>query len=325
VRLEKLPRHPPRAEARQPLIETMSTAGPPQGAKAPSGGREPHAVGERGGHGTAGPPQGAKAPSGGREPHVVGERGGHVGWPAEAIWEAVAPALPGFTVEVLPQVDSTNTELMRRAHAGQCEPVLLVAEVQTAGRGRLGRDWHSDGSSLTFSLGLPLQMADWSGLSLAVGVSVAASLHPALQLKWPNDIWLQQRKLAGILIETASIGTLRYAVIGVGVNITPREALGLATPPAWLQELLVGIDAPQTLSRLAAPLVLAVKRFEGQGLEPFLESFHARDALAGRYVTLSDGTSGQARGVDSSGALLVHTSAGLKKINSAEVSVRPTN
>jgi BirA family transcriptional regulator, biotin operon repressor / biotin---[acetyl-CoA-carboxylase] ligase len=246
-------------------------------------------------------------------------------WPAEAIWEAVAPGLPGFTVEVLPQVDSTNTELMRRARAGQCEPVLLVAESQTAGRGRLGRDWQSDGGSLAFSLGLPLQMADWSGLSLAVGVSVVTSLHPSLQLKWPNDVWLQDRKLAGILIETANINSTRYAVIGVGVNIAPREATGLATPPAWLQELLPGVDAPQTLLRLAAPLVQAIKRFEVQGFTPSLQAFHARDALAGRDVTLSDGTLGQARGVDSSGALLVHTSAGLKKISSSEVSVRPTN
>ena len=64
-------------------------------------------------------------------------------WPAEAIWEAVVPAVPDFTVEVLPLVDSTNTELMRRARAGRLEPVLLVAETQTAGRGRLGRQWFS--------------------------------------------------------------------------------------------------------------------------------------------------------------------------------------
>ena len=246
-------------------------------------------------------------------------------WPAEAIWEAVAPTLPGFTVEVLPEVDSTNTELMRRARAGQGEPVLLVAERQTAGRGRLGREWQSDLQSLTFSLGLPLHMADWSGLSLAVGVSVASSLHSDLQLKWPNDVWLNDRKLAGILIETATFDAIRHAVIGVGVNIGPREAGGLATAPAWLQELLPGIDAAQTLLRLAAPLVQAVRQFEARGLVPFLGPFHARDALAGRDVTLSDGTVGQARGVDGSGALLVHTSAGLRKINSAEVSVRPRN
>jgi BirA family biotin operon repressor/biotin-[acetyl-CoA-carboxylase] ligase len=64
-------------------------------------------------------------------------------WPAEAIWEAVSPLLPGFTVEILPEIDSTNTELMRRARAGKQDPVLLVAERQTAGRGRLGREWLS--------------------------------------------------------------------------------------------------------------------------------------------------------------------------------------
>ncbi len=247
-------------------------------------------------------------------------------WPAEAIWEAVSPALPSFSVEILPQIDSTNSELMRRARAGQTEPILLVAESQTAGRGRLGRDWLSQGAStpaLTFSLGMPLHMADWSGLSLAVGVSVAPSLHPALQLKWPNDVWFEGRKLAGILIETVNIGSTRYAVIGVGLNIGPREAVGLSTPPAWLQELLPGIDAPQALQRIAAPLVQAVQVFETQGLAPFLKTFATRDALAGRAVTLSDGTHGQAQGVDSSGALLVHTDAGLKKISSAEVSVRP--
>ena len=123
-------------------------------------------------------------------------------WPAEAVWEALAPVLPGFTVEVLPEVDSSNSELMRRfrGHAGappQTEPTLLVAEQQSAGRGRLGRSWQSRrGDSLTFSLGLCLQPADWSGLSLVVGISLAESLDPLntgptrIGLKWPNDLWL---------------------------------------------------------------------------------------------------------------------------------------
>jgi BirA family biotin operon repressor/biotin-[acetyl-CoA-carboxylase] ligase len=249
-------------------------------------------------------------------------------WPVEAIWEAVAAELPGFTVEVLPSIDSTNTELMRRARAGRTEPVLLVAETQTAGRGRLGRDWHSGaasdvGACLTFSLGLPLHMTDWSGLSLAVGVSLAQSLHPELRLKWPNDLWWQDRKLGGILIETASMGPLRYAVIGVGINIAPRDAAGLSTPAAWLQELVPGISAPQALSRLAVPLLRALRRFEAQGFAAFRKDFEARDTLAGRNVALSDGTTGLARGVDATGALLVHTAAGLLPINSSEVSVRP--
>ena len=111
-----------------------------------------------------------------------------VRWPAEALWEAIAPLLPGLTVEVLPSIDSTNSELMRRARDGRLEPTLLVTEEQTAGRGRLGRDWHSAATyrdtgvvpALTFSLGLPLAPHDWSGLSLAVGVSVAQALQPVL-------------------------------------------------------------------------------------------------------------------------------------------------
>jgi BirA family biotin operon repressor/biotin-[acetyl-CoA-carboxylase] ligase len=259
-------------------------------------------------------------------------------WQAEALWEAVQPLLSGFTVEVLPEIDSTNTELMRRARAGQLEPVLLVAEWQTAGRGRLGRAWVSGDAepkaaatssaaatlpSLMFSLGLPLAPVDWSGLSLAVGLSVVQSLHADLQLKWPNDVWYQGRKLAGILIETASVGALRYAVIGIGINLTARDATGLRTPPAALNEVLPGVDAPAALARVLLPLVRAIQRFETEGFAPLRQEFHARDLLYGCEVTCSDGVTGMARGVDAGGALLVHTEQGLKKISSAEVSVRP--
>jgi BirA family biotin operon repressor/biotin-[acetyl-CoA-carboxylase] ligase len=248
-------------------------------------------------------------------------------WPAEAIWEQVVPLLPGFTVEILPQLGSTNTELMRRARAGQLEPTLLVAERQTAGRGRLGRDWQSDTekglATLTFSLGLVLRPADWSGLSLAVGLAVVQSLHADLKLKWPNDVWIDQRKLAGILIETTSVDDVRFCVIGIGINLLARDSAGLRTPAAALQEVLPQADAPFTLQALVLPLVKAVQRFEAQGFAALRQDFHARDLLYGREVLCTDGTQGTARGVDASGALLVHTANGLQKISSAEVSVRP--
>ena len=248
-------------------------------------------------------------------------------WNAESIWEQVAPGLPGFTVEILPEVDSTNTELMRRARSGSTDPVLLVAQRQTAGRGRLGRDWQGDaaglGGTLTFSLGLPLQPLDWSGLSLAVGVSLVHTLHPSLRLKWPNDIWLEGRKLAGILIETASAGAERYAVIGIGINITPRDAQGMRTAPACLQELLPNVSAPDVLLHVVAPLVRDIQRFCHTGFAPLVGSFNARDALVGCPVVCSDGLSGVAQGVDATGALLVHTAQRVCKITSAEVSVRP--
>ena len=270
-------------------------------------------------------------------------------WPAEAVWEAVAPLLPGFTVEVLPSIDSTNTELMRRARAGQTEPTLLVAEQQTAGRGRLGRVWQSDvGASLMLSLGLPMAPRDWSGLSLAVGVSVAESLQPTLPplepgqpprigLKWPNDLWLSgDRKLGGILVETASFvapqaahpapahGTAaRYVVVGIGINVLPRSGEGMSMPPGSLQDVEPGLDAPAALLRIVPPLVAMLQGFEACGFAPVQPRFAARDVLQGRPVTLSDGQTGTAHGVGEDGALLVHTAQGMQTVTSSEISVRP--
>lgn len=246
----------------------------------------------------------------------------------EAVWEAVAPLLPGFTVEVLPEVASTNSELMRRARAGRLEPVLLAAQRQTAGRGRLGRSWNSDAAaSLTFSLGLPLAPADWSGLSLAVGVSLAEALHPAIRLKWPNDLWLDERKLGGILVETATglagDRASRYAVVGVGINIDPPAIEGLPYPVACLREAIPDAQAGSALQRLAPGLVRALQAFEASGFGPFHARFAALDALRGRSVALSDGTAGVAQGVNGAGALLVHTAGAVKTVISSEVSVRP--
>ena len=242
------------------------------------------------------------------------------------------PLVPGFTLELLPEIDSTNSELMRRARTGRLEPVLLVAEQQTAGRGRMGREWLSGAdqaghapTALTFSLGLNLAPADWSGLSLAVGLSVAQSLHPDIGLKWPNDLWWHDRKLAGILIETANWGPAsasRYVVIGVGINIQTPQVTGMSTPPVGLAELLPGVDAALALARIAAPLVQAVQAFEARGFAPFQSGFNNHDALAQVPVTLSDGMQGIAQGVDATGALLVHTAQGVQRVTSSEVSVR---
>ncbi len=259
-------------------------------------------------------------------------------WPAETIWQQVMalglPSLASFSVEILPEIDSTNTELMRRARAGRTEPTLLVAEQQTAGRGRMGRAWQSSpGDSLTFSFGIMLSPASWEGLSLAVGTSVAQSLSHAsgeqIQLKWPNDLWWQGRKLAGILIETASPPAPlspqdRFAVIGMGINISPRSfAPPMTTEPAWLQEINPASSPQTALERLFAPLLGDLLEFERAGFAAFSSRFAARDGLKGRQVSLSEGSQGRAQGVDGSGALLVHTLQGLQRVASQEVSVRP--
>jgi BirA family transcriptional regulator, biotin operon repressor / biotin---[acetyl-CoA-carboxylase] ligase len=273
---------------------------------------------------------------------------------AETIWQAVMalqqPSLMGFSVEILPEIDSTNSELMRRARAGRTEPTLLVAQRQTAGRGRLGRSWDSAAeASLTFSLGLLLKPAAWDGLSLAVGTSLAYSLHDRVQLKWPNDVWLDGRKLAGILIETAPAPDgARYAVLGVGINLQPRPAQGMSTAPAALSELWGQADPAHVLERVAAPLLRDVLQFEREGFSAFASRFAARDALQGRQVNVlathpgagstppagarsaaqsglaATDHSGIAQGVNAQGALLLRTAAGVQAITSSEVSVRPT-
>ena len=298
-------------------------------------------------------------------------------WSAEALWEQLSPRLPGLSIEVVARIASTNSALLDRARvasqardeaegsaaaqvrrstesqafgrrAADLQPCLLVAEHQTAGRGRLGRPWQSvAGASLTFSLALPLHPADWSGLSLAVGVALADALDPLdpihqapaspqlrIGIKWPNDLWLMDaaaadagRKLGGILIETVSSGGQRLVVIGVGLNVLPLSisSAEASTGFACLQELQPGVSAPEVLARVALPLVDALHRFERSGFAAFADAFAARDVLFRRAITTTqaDLPSGVAQGVSSSGALQVQTPQGVRSLSSGEVSVRP--
>ena len=268
----------------------------------------------------------------------------HLQWGAEALWHALQPLLPGVAVEVLARTESTNTLLLERSRAavgrraGDAQPCLLVAEEQTRGRGRLGRDWRSSaGASLTFSLALPLAAHDWSGLSLAVGVALADALDPPadgapprIGLKWPNDLWLldtpgRGRKLGGILIETLALGDRRIAVVGVGLNVLPQQvpAAALTHGYACLQELDAAAAAPQALARVAVPLVRALLRFAAEGFAPFAADFRRRDLLLGQSVTTTAPgvPAGVADGVDEDGALRVRA-AGVHRVVAGEVSVR---
>ena len=260
----------------------------------------------------------------------------------QALTSSVRRLCPGACVEVVAQIDSTNSELMRRGPVRDNPPTLLVALSQTAGRGRMGRVWQSEAhAGLTFSWGMHLAPADWSGLSLAVGLALAAALDPdgqwGLRLKWPNDLcWLSAgsvRKLGGILIET-QMGTAnpetparRWCVVGVGLNLrTPQiNTPGLA-PVGWSDITGEPVPhGPDILQACMAALVPALRAFELHGFAPLAERFAQRDALKGQTVTLSDGRVGTALGVDAQGALKVQTAQDLQAVHSAEVSVRPSN
>lgn len=260
-------------------------------------------------------------------------------WPCAALAASLAPRLPGLRVEAVASVDSTNTRLVERLRADPTTPVLLVAEAQTAGRGRRGRRWQSaPGASLTFSLGLPCAPADWSGLSLAIGVALADAIEPPagpaaprLQLKWPNDLWLADapgrwRKLGGILVETVAAGGGRACVVGIGLNVRPLAGLrDLGSGYACTQELDPALDAPALLARVAPALVAALLRFEHEGYAPFAAAFARRDLLRGQLVTttLAGLPEGIAEGVDARGALRVRHGGGVGLLDSGEVSVRP--
>ncbi|MDP4301175.1 biotin--[acetyl-CoA-carboxylase] ligase [Leptothrix discophora] len=258
-------------------------------------------------------------------------------WRAEDLWLDLRERVEGISIEVLPEVGSTSTALMDRIRRGDRAPALLVAERQVAGRGRLGRPWSAaQGASLTFSVGLTMVPADWSGLSLAVGLALAEALHPRIGLKWPNDLWLRDadRKLGGILIETLGVGpdeAGRPVVIGIGLNIAaepPQADAAGATPVygsgyAGLAELIPGITAPEALHRIAGPLWRALQAYERDGLAPLLAAWSARDVLAGRPVQ-AGAAQGIAEGVATDGSLRIRTADGARAtVHSGEVSVRP--
>ena len=272
-----------------------------------------------------------------------GQRGTQLDWDLAGTTATLQHIAPGIGLEVWGTLDSTNTQLLDRLRGGALhEPLWLVAEHQTAGRGRMGRTWEAPaGASLCASLAWPLNASDWSGLSLSMGVAAALALEPPaphrhqIGLKWPNDLWLRlpQRpggfgKLAGILIESLSVSGRRWAVIGLGLNVTPVTVSG-ANTAACLGDLSSATSswtAPRALAALAPALTRAVQRFEQAGFSAFAEAFAQRDVLQGRAVHTTAGAcpQGVAEGVDADGALLLRDTSGQRhRVSSGEVSVRP--
>ena len=246
----------------------------------------------------------------------------------------MALSTSGVAALVVQQTGSTNADLLARAPQ-LAAPLLLVAEHQTAGRGRAGRSWLSaPGDSLTFSLAWPFPggLTQLGGLPLAVGVALAealAALGQAVALKWPNDVLKDGEKLAGILVEalpTPDGGA--WAVIGIGLNLVMPEALEaqIGRPVAavpWLARM----DRDALLAALLDALAATLQRFAAGGFAPFAARWNALHAYAGEPVVIIDrGTQlheGLAAGVDDAGRLLLDTAEGRVAIVAGDVSLRP--
>jgi BirA family biotin operon repressor/biotin-[acetyl-CoA-carboxylase] ligase len=245
-----------------------------------------------------------------------------------------------LAVEVVDQVDSTSSELMRRAQRKDVHGVALAAEWQTAGRGRRGRTWTAiAGGSLTFSLGWQFEQGAGflAGLSLAVGVAVVRALEADgfrdIALKWPNDLIHRHMKVGGILIDLNgdALGPTT-TVIGVGLNVRlPPAARSEIPVPVTDLTAVAGkrappIDRNRLLARLLAELAGVLDRYANEGFAPFAAEWQHRHAYQGKSVRLllPDGASvtGKVAGVDASGALVLADGPRRARFLSGEITLR---
>jgi len=252
-----------------------------------------------------------------------------------AICHALGDLACRFDVDVVDQCDSTNTLLLSRAATGAASGSVVAARHQTAGRGRRGRSWLSAaGDSLTFSLlwRLP-QDRPLAGLSLAVGVAIAKSLESlgasGIKLKWPNDVLLTGRKLAGVLVEVVPGTRPEAVVIGVGMNLhlpaaMPQDLRQAAT--ALADAGIVCANPNSLLASLLAELHVVLQGFAEHGFAGAQSDWLMRHAFEGQAVRLlsdfAPPLDGRCRGVANDGALLLETAAGMQRIISGEVSLR---
>jgi BirA family transcriptional regulator, biotin operon repressor / biotin---[acetyl-CoA-carboxylase] ligase len=241
-------------------------------------------------------------------------------------------------LELFTEIDSTNRHLLDGPAPPAGKLALCLAEYQHAGRGRRGRRWRAPlGAAVCLSASWRIgDRAALGGLSLAVGLAarraIARVSGAEVQLKWPNDLVWDDRKLGGVLLETAARGKVRHLVMGVGINVS--------LPPEWLADVsdwrtgavdLAAVTAgrPPAREALAAALIAELaavcQDYERKGFAPYLAEWRRADCLEGRRVRVDAGEplEGTASGVDADGALLVETGGGERhRVVSGEVTVR---
>lgn len=256
---------------------------------------------------------------------------------AEVILEHLPAGLRSTiaSLEVHDELDSTNAEIIRqRAQNRSSATLICLADHQTAGRGRRGRQWRSPrGENLYLSFGLMFRggFAMLDGLSLVLGLAVAQALEKQgvndVGLKWPNDVFVQDSKLAGILVELQ--GELEEGVIhvvaGIGINVHMSRAEGLEQ--SWTSLARTMPDRTWQRNQLAADVIATVleasEKFAATGFEGFRSQWQARDIFRDQPLKTVDGVLlGTGCGVDYQGNYLIDVDGDLEKVRAGEISLR---
>lgn len=232
-------------------------------------------------------------------------------------------------------IDSTNTRALDRARAGEARGLVCLAEHQTAGRGRRGRQWVSPyGRNVYLSLvwEFTTGAAAMEGLSLAVGVAIVRALRASgvdgVELKWPNDVLWQEKKLAGVLLEmTGDAAGLCQVVIGIGLNVGMLASEAESIDQKWVS--LHSINGEVSRNRLVADLLNNLMPmlldYQQGGFASLREEWEALDCFGDREVEIRVGdklTYGQVLGVSETGALRLKTTDGEQLIYGGEASLR---
>ncbi len=255
---------------------------------------------------------------------------------AEQINALLGEAQDCLHIQILDCASSSNALLLQRAAQGEASGTVLAVEWQTAGRGRLGRAWHSGlGDALTFSLLWRFEkgLAALSGLSRAVGVAMMRALHelgvPGAGLKWPNDVLLNDGKLAGILLEAQGdmLGP-SAVVIGIGLNwrLSPQARVRIDQPVSDLSSLEIPPGRNRVLALSLKHLVCVLREFAASGFAPMRAEWESHHVFQHKPVKLllpdNSVVLGVMRGVTDDGALRLETRQGEWVFNAGEVSLR---
>ncbi|PWI33773.1 biotin--[acetyl-CoA-carboxylase] synthetase [Vibrio albus] len=256
--------------------------------------------------------------------------------PVQLLDEQIIQSQTSVPVELISIIDSTNQYLLDNANS-LAQGAVCLAEYQAKGRGRRGRQWVSPfGSNLYFSMYWQLEagMAAAMGLSLVIGIAAVEALEQlgisGVKLKWPNDLYYKDRKLAGILVEmSGQAGGAANLVIGMGININmPQDISGITQPWVSVSDITDGNvpDRNQLAVNFINSWEKALSDYETSGMPGFVERWNKLDNFLGRPVKLIIGpreVCGIARGINEQGGVLLETDKGIETFIGGEISLRP--